>query len=185
MELKRKRPNKKLTAFMTGAVLLTGSGFCLAGCTDNVKARAEEVAVKALSASVERPESIEIHAISRTDSVFGKEYVTMEEKLAISQTMMKVNEKVMKETDGFENLDWENREIAASMERQMSAMAVLRSIMSCATPHWEKRPPFTGWKVKIDYGAKTEDGKSYRSEYWFILDKNARCVVKSFEIPLL
>lgn len=185
MEWNRKRFKRKLTAFMAGAVLLAGSGFCLAGCRDNVKSRAEDVAVKALSASVDNPESIEIHAISRADSVFGKEYVTMEEKLAISQTMMKVNEKVMKETDGFENLDLGNREIASLMERQMSAMAVLRSMMPSCTPHWEKKPPFTGWKVKIDYGAKTEDGKSYRSEYWFILDKDARCVVKSFEIPLL
>lgn len=183
--MKREWLNRKLTAFMAGAVLLAGCGFCLAGCRDNVKARAEKVAVKALSVSVDNPESIEIHAIGRADSVFGKEYVTMEEKLSISQTMMKVNEKVMKETDNFENLDLENREIAALMERQMSVLAVLRSMMPYGTPHWEKKPPFTGWKVKIDYGAKTGDGKSYRSEYWFILDKDARCVVKSFEIPLL
>ncbi len=43
--------------------------------------------------------------------------------------------------------------------------------------------PFNGWKVKIDFEAKTR--KPYHSEYWFILDKEAEIVVKSFEIPLL
>ncbi len=32
---------------------------------------------------------------------------------------------------------------------------------------------------------KTSQGKPYHSEYWFILDKEAEFVVKSFEIPLL
>ena len=32
---------------------------------------------------------------------------------------------------------------------------------------------------------RPESGKPYRSEYWFILDKDATCVVNSFEIPLL
>ena len=45
--------------------------------------------------------------------------------------------------------------------------------------------PFNGWKVKIDFEAKTLKGKPYHSEYWFILDKEAEIVVKSFEIPLL
>ena len=40
-------------------------------------------------------------------------------------------------------------------------------------------------EVKIDFEAKTLKGKPYHSEYWFILDKEAEIVVKSFEIPLL
>ena len=47
-----------------------------------------------------------------------------------------------------------------------------------------KAKPFNGWKVKIEFEAKATDGTPYRSEYWFILDKEANCVVKSFEIPL-
>lgn len=43
---------------------------------------------------------------------------------------------------------------------------------------------FNGWKVKIEFEAKATEGTPYRSEYWFILDKEANCVVKSFEIPL-
>ena len=44
---------------------------------------------------------------------------------------------------------------------------------------------FNGWKVKIEFEAKDSGGKPYRSEYWFILDKEALCVVKSFEVPLM
>ncbi len=49
----------------------------------------------------------------------------------------------------------------------------------------KEKKPFNGWKVKIDFEAKTLKGKPYHSEYWFILDKEAEIVVKSFEIPLL
>ena len=44
--------------------------------------------------------------------------------------------------------------------------------------------PFSGWKVKVDFEGVDVDGQGYHSEYWFILDKEAQCVVKSFEIPL-
>ena len=49
----------------------------------------------------------------------------------------------------------------------------------------KEKKPFNGWKVKIDFEAKTLKGKPFHSEYWFILDKEAEIVVKSFEIPLL
>ena len=39
--------------------------------------------------------------------------------------------------------------------------------------------------VKIEYEATDSDGQPYRSEYWFIMDKEAQCVIRSFEIPLL
>ena len=40
-------------------------------------------------------------------------------------------------------------------------------------------------QVKIEYEATDSDGQPYRSEYWFIMDKDAQCVIRSFEIPLL
>ena len=49
----------------------------------------------------------------------------------------------------------------------------------------QERKPFSGWKVKIEYEATDSDGQPYRSEYWFIMDKEAQCVIRSFEIPLL
>lgn len=49
----------------------------------------------------------------------------------------------------------------------------------------KERKPFTGWKVKIEYEATDSDEQPYRSEYWFIMDKEAQCVIRSFEIPLL
>ena len=49
----------------------------------------------------------------------------------------------------------------------------------------QERKPFSGWKVKIEYEATDSDGQPYRSEYWFIMDKDAQCVIRSFEIPLL
>ena len=70
------------------------------------------------------------------------------------------------------------------MERQMSAMSVLRSLLPDVSAGKEKKD-FSGWKVKIEYEAQDGSGNPYRSEYWFILDRDATCVVKSFEIPLI
>lgn len=150
---------------------------------DNPKTRAVEVAELALKASVDNPKSVKIIGISQPDSVFGREYITMDEKMSISVAMMKVSEKVMKETDGFEKVDFGDKAMADLMERQMSVMSVIRSFASYETHNSKKQ--FSGWKVKIEYEAEAADGSPYHSEYWFILDKEAVCVVKSFEIPLL
>lgn len=71
------------------------------------------------------------------------------------------------------------------MERQMSCLSALRSLVSFDSDEEAKERPFSGWKVKIEYEAVSESGNRYRSEYWFILDKDARFVVQSFEIPLI
>lgn len=77
------------------------------------------------------------------------------------------------------------------MKRQMEAMTALRPLMlsgelkSVSDESSQERKTFSGWKVKIEYEATDSDGQPYRSEYWFIMDKEAQCVIRSFEIPLL
>ena len=84
------------------------------------------------------------------------------------------------EPEGVEGVQ---RLLGGLMERQMEAMSVLRSMTPQANDNVTKS--FTGWKVKIEYEGKDSGGKPYHSEYWFILDKEAQCVIKSFEIPLM
>lgn len=141
------------------------------------------VSIYTLKASVDNPKSVKIIGISQPDSVFGREYITMDEKMSISMAMMKINEKVMNLTDGLENFNPDDKEISVLMERQMEAMSVLRSLTPQVNDGVTKS--FTGWKVKIEYEGIDSGGKSYHSEYWFILDKKAQCVIKSFEIPLM
>ena len=97
---------------------------------------------------------------------------------------MKINEKVMSQTGDLSEIDLENSGLTSLVERQMSAMSAIRSFVWLGSDA-DKPRPFNGWKVKIEYEAKTANGSPYRSEYWFILDKEARCVVNSFEIPIL
>ena len=132
---------------------------------------------------MDNPKSVKIIGISQPDSVFGREYITMDEKMSISMAMMKINEKVMNLTDGLENFNPDDKEISVLMERQIEAMSVLRSLTPQVNDGVTKS--FTGWKVKIEYEGIDSGGKSYHSEYWFILDKKAQCVIKSFEIPLM
>ena len=103
---------------------------------------------------------------------------------ALSMAMVEINRKVMEATDGLEDFDPDDKDTAALMERQMSAMSSLRRLMDFSGPLDGSPQPFSGWKVKVDFEGVDADGQGYHSEYWFILDKEAQCVVKSFEIPL-
>ena len=122
------RPGTRLAIILASIILFWGVVGYLVFRGDNPKKRAVEVAELALKASVDNPKSVRIIGISQPDSVFGKEYITMDEKMSISMAMMKINEKVMKLTDGLENFNPDDKEIAGLMERQMEAMSVLRSI---------------------------------------------------------
>ena len=66
---------KKLLILPAVAVLL-GMG---TGCSGDSGNKAQDMARKALMASVDNPESVKIVGISKPDSVFGREYVTMKE----------------------------------------------------------------------------------------------------------
>ena len=180
------RQGSLIIFILVSAVLFWGGGVCFVSCSGKPENRAVEVAEKALMASVDNPKSVKILGISKADSVFGRDYVTMDEKMALSMAMMKINEKVMKETNGFENFDPDDKAMSDLMERQMAVMSALRGLIVYeGNPHGHARQPFNGWKVKIEFEAKDSGGNPYRSEYWFILDKEALCVVKSFEVPLM
>lgn len=173
------------------AVLFWSGMFYFASCASSPEKRAVEMAEKALKATVDNPESIKILGVSKADSVFGKEYVNQHEKAALSMHLMQYGHKLMEETDYFQNLDKDDTAMSDQVTRQLDAMTNLRALIAYgelegANPQKAKeKKPFNGWKVKIDFEAKTLKGKPYHSEYWFILDKEAEIVVKSFEIPLL
>ena len=179
------KPGMKLTILLISGVIIWGSIFFAIGCSNNPKERARSVAEKSLLACVDCPETVKIKAVSKPDSVFGRDYVTQDEQMNIAMAMLKINQKVMAETDNMENIDFENKEMTELMERQMSAVSILRNLVRFDDPANKEKKAFNGWKVKIEYEAQSESGKPYRSEYWFILDKDATCVVNSFEIPLL
>ena len=166
----------KIGIILASIVLFWSGVFCLVCCSDNLNDRAADMAEKALRASVDNPESIRILAVSKPDSVFGHTYITQEEKMALSMAMVEINRKVMEATDGLEDFDPDDKETAA--------MSGLRRLMDFGGPLDGSPQPFSGWKVKVDFEGVDADGQGYHSEYWFILDKEAQCVVKSFEIPL-
>lgn len=177
------RPGTKLAVLLVSGALVWGL-IAMALCwREKPQKKAVRVAQTALYASVDNPESVKVIAVSKPDSVFGRDYINDDEKMAIAMSMMKINEKVMSRTDDLSEIDFEDSELTELVERQMSAMSAIRSLVSLDSGADRPRP-FNGWKVKIEYEAKTAGGSSYRSEYWFILDRDARCVVNSFEIPI-
>lgn len=179
------KPGTKLALLLICGALSWSVIFFAIGCGNNPKLRAKSVAEKSLLACVDCPETVKIKAVSKPDSVFGRDYVTQDEQMNIAMAMLKISQKVMAETDDMGDIDFEDKETTELMERQMSALSALRSFVRFDNPANQEKKPFNGWKVKIEYEALSESGKPYHSEYWFILDKDATCVVNSFEIPLL
>lgn len=179
------RPGTKFVMLLAGSVIIWGGIFFVVGCGNNPKEKAKAVAEKSLLACVDRPESVKIKAVSQPDSVFGRDYLSQDEQSNIAMAMLQISRKVMEETDNMESIDFEDKAVTELMERQMSAATILRNLDRFGDSDGKEKKPFNGWKVKIEYEALSESGKPYRSEYWFFLDKDATCVVNSFEIPLL
>lgn len=152
---------KRKTDFGTtlACTLALSCAIAFTGCSSSPQERAREVAVKALEASVDRPEAVNIRTVSRADSVFGRDYVTQDEKMAISMAMMKIGKKIMKETDSFSNFDASDRKTAALMERQMSAMSVLRSLNPGVSRGKEKKD-FPAGKSRLTSREWTRTGKA-------------------------
>ena len=106
------KQGKKLLILPAVAVLL-GMG---TGCSGNSENKAQDMAKKALMASVDNPESVKIVGISKPDSVFGREHVSMKEKMALSVAMMKISRRFMENTD-FDNPDSECHGMSGQMKR--------------------------------------------------------------------
>lgn len=147
----------------------------LSHCDKPIEYKAPELAEKALYASVDRPETVEIINFSKADSIFGRNYVNEDEKVEIAMILMKAGQKLMPDS-----LDFDDPRFSELVDRQMKASTVLRTLM---TPN-EPTQNHTGWRVKIEYKARTKSDMPYHAEMWFILDKDADCVLNTFEIPL-
>ena len=106
------RPGMKIGIILASIVLFWGGVFCFVCCADNLENRATDMAEKALKASVDNPESIRILGVSKPDSVFGHTYITQEEKMALSMAMVEINRKVMDATDGLEDFNPDDKEMA-------------------------------------------------------------------------
>ncbi|EJW91303.1 hypothetical protein EVA_20590, partial [gut metagenome] len=124
-----------------------------------------EVAERALRTLVDNPESIQIKGISKAEPVFGKEYVNSHEKAALSMHLMKYGQKLMEETDYLQKPGREADGTREQLTRQLDAMTTLRTLIAyedrteAKSEKGKTAKPFNGWKVKIDFEAKTLQGK--------------------------
>lgn len=151
----------------------------------NPQSHASESAKNALLATVDLPESVNIRAVSSPDSVYGREFISESEFNSIGSLMMKVSDSISRKTSSMSDFGFSDPEVRELINRQMTAMSVLRSHMRMPDDKTPVDKSFSGWKVKIDYDAKNKEGASYRSEYWAILDKTGQHVIKSFELPII
>lgn len=124
------RPGALLKFILIATVLFWGGVACFIYFENRPQKRALDVAKTALMATVDNPESVQIKGISKVDSVFGKEYVNRNEQMALSVTLMKLGQEMMKE-DCLENIgtDLEHWEIPQQVKQRMEAMTALRELV--------------------------------------------------------
>ena len=178
------RPGTKLAINAASGALVWGI-IAMAVCwREKPQKRAVRVAQTALHASVDNPESVKVIAVSDPDSVFGRCYIDDEEKMAIAVSMMKVNERVMSQTDNLGSMDFDNPP-SGSLSRGRCPLC-----RPCAPLcRWKaRRSPKAVQRLEGQDRVRGRIGKRHSPtapEYWFITDRDAQCVVSSFEIPLL
>lgn len=78
------KPGTKLAILLGGAVVVWGLIAYVFFTGNSPAKKAPEIAKTALYASVDCPESVRIVAISKPDSVFGRDYINDDEKMAIA-----------------------------------------------------------------------------------------------------
>lgn len=122
----------------------------------------------------------EILGISEPDSAFGTGYLSQKEKESMMAVMQKVTQTIMKRTNNMTEFNPDDKYVIELAERQMKAMSDLRSMIYES----DKKEEWSGWKVRVDYQAKSHSGQEYKAERWLFIDKDGKEVVKSFEIPL-
>lgn len=151
----------------------------LASCSDRSHTLLQ-LAEEQLRQSVEYPDQLQILGISEPDSAFGMGYFSQKEKQAILHIMQSVTDSIMRRTNNMESFDMNDFYVMDLAERQMRANANIRSMIRQS----QGKGAWSGWKVKIDYSARSHHGIGYRAERWFFISKDGTSVLNIFELPL-
>lgn len=146
----------------------------------NRKARMAGLAEENIRMSVESPDGFSITAISEPDSAFGVNYLSQHEVNSVTALMQSVTAVIMERTNNMTAFDPDDHYVMSLAERQMKAMADLRTMVYKTNEKGE----WSGWKVRVDYEAKDKYGETYRAERWLFFDKDGKTIHKSFELPL-
>lgn len=150
----------------------------LASC--DRKGRMARMAEENIFRTVEHPERLKITAVSEPDSSFGISYLSQKEVKAMTALMGQVTEVIMKRTDNMTVFNPEDHYVMDLAERQMRAMAELRSMIGKSN----EKGDFSGWKLRVDYETEDGNGNTRRAERWIFFDKKGRNILKSLELPL-
>lgn len=161
------------------ALGITMMGMVLTSCSknDDKKKYCEKMALGFMNVQLDNPETINVLAVSDLDSVYGKQFFNNEELYQIGENLKDFNERIWSN----DNLDLDDPKTNAMMERALNASDVLRNVIDTDNANTE----WSGWKMKMQYEAVDKAGETYKSERYFIFDKEKQYIIHSFEIPIL
>lgn len=182
----QKDNNHRLALCIMGATLLIiivafiSSLLCSCSQTGGIEDRMKNLARENILASADVPESVKFLGVSKPDSAFGSHYYTEKEAQGVMKVWQRISDIVEKEARKAKSIEDIDKDVLLLAQRQMQSQFAVEIILS-GTP---EKKEFSGWKVKVDYEAKSEDGIRYKAERWLYLSKDGNQVINIFEIPL-
>lgn len=175
--------------FLWGAFSVIGIFILLAAiaiivasnCRTLKKTEAEKIAVNALRLKLDNPSTLKVLDISNPDSVFTNRMCPEYEVMELSERFLEYSMNIMRESQTNFQEDY-NATYRCRMERYTESSNALNTLNSMLEKSQGKH---CGWRIKVKYQAVDDSDTPYTSEVWFILDKERKHILNSFDISLL
>lgn len=165
------------------ALLLFLTSFCIMACdsSSDTKQKVKALALDNLELIVEAPQQLNITSVSEVDSAFGVSDFTEQELRLMFDATKALSNKIMYETNGFENLEATDPSLQELFDRQMKTTSEMRQLMMQQRKGQEA---FSGYKLSIKYQCLL-NGYPYKAIRWYFIDPKGLQVLKTYEIVLL
>lgn len=143
--------------------------------------KAKDLAIENLKLTATSPQQFKIVEVSKVDSAFGVNDFTEQELRFMFETTKAVSDKLLHETNGFENFEASTPALQELFDRQMKVTSEMRHLMMQTS---KGTKTFSGYKLRIKYQCLLH-GYPYKALRWYFIDPKGVQVLKTFEIPLL
>ena len=134
-----------------------------------------------LEQSLDNPQHLKIKEIAEPDSAFGLNYFTQKEQAYLLGTVTNVTKVLMERTAYMTKPDLDDAYTMtlADLEMRMSTGLFSGMLGDC------KKGPWSGWKVRVTYTAKSKYGCKYKAQRWYSLYKDCQTVIRHFDLPIV
>lgn len=146
---------------------------------------AEKLAAKALEYSYGGSGNIRIIGYWKTDSIIDYRFFSENDSRQLMIAMNYLSDKTMESFTSSSSDEKNELEMVRLSELSTQASRGMDAMMQQLARGESGSRTLTGWKVKIAYEVKEDDGSTVRLQRWFAIDPDGSFVLDSFTFPYL